>query len=186
MGGLAAITVHRALERVRGGGPQAALDMAELRVTGGEVEGVPFLEAEPHLAVAHRRHLCGAAIDEPEPASYRVQRIRSRARISMSRYGTPPPRPRGPRSGWAPTRRAAYPRLQGSPSCCRDRRGRHTARRSCRPQGAFRGGGTRPRRPACSSRRASSRRLCTRARRPFDGRGSAVYRSVAHQALASS
>ena len=42
--------------------------MAELRVTGGEVEGVPVLEAKRHLAFsADRRHLRGAAIDEPEP-----------------------------------------------------------------------------------------------------------------------
>ena len=55
-----------ALERVHGGG-SGAVDMAELRVAGDEVERAPVLRAERNPAVLDRRDLGGAAVDEPEP-----------------------------------------------------------------------------------------------------------------------
>ena len=59
--------VHRsALERVHRRGP-GAVDMVELRVARGEVQRAPVLQAERHLAVAHRRDLGRAAVDQAEP-----------------------------------------------------------------------------------------------------------------------
>ena len=70
------------LERVHGRGP-GAIDMAKLRVSGAHVEHAPVLEAETDPPALHRRHLGRLAVDEPSPASLRVQRMRSPARSSI-------------------------------------------------------------------------------------------------------
>ena len=58
--------IHRpALERMHGRGP-CPVDMAKLRIAGGEVEHPPVAETEHHLAARDRRDLGRLAIDEPE------------------------------------------------------------------------------------------------------------------------